>query len=95
MSHESLDIKDGKRIITLDSRKAAFLRLLCRDLSYPEIARKMGKSRRTVDGYRNALLVKLQVRSKTGLVLWCLKVGFIKPKDIKLSVYKRKSKEAI
>lgn len=92
MAKEIITVRDGKRIIALRSTEVAFLQLCCTDIRYTDIAEKMGKSRRTVDGYRDELFVKLRVRSKTGLVLWCFKSGFIKPKNINLTLTKIKQK---
>ncbi len=51
-------------------REAEFLMHVCTDLTYKEIADKMKVSVRTVDGYRESLFRKLNVRSRTGLVIW-------------------------
>ena len=53
-------------------REAEFLSYVCTDLTYKEIADKMKVSVRTVDGYRESLFKKLNVRNRTGLVIWQL-----------------------
>jgi hypothetical protein len=53
----------------------------------------MGKSIRTVDGYRDGLFDLLEVRSRTGLILWSFKVGLIKVKDIDLTAPKRRKRK--
>lgn len=49
-----------------------FLRLCCSELTYKEIADKMNISPRTVDNYRDALFLKLNLKSRTGLVLYAI-----------------------
>lgn len=59
--------------MTLPPRHITFLRLLCTDITYKEIAAAMGKSVRTVETYRNDLFIKLRVNTKVGLVVWAIK----------------------
>ncbi|ASU35962.1 response regulator transcription factor [Mucilaginibacter xinganensis] len=49
-----------------------FLRLCCSELTYKEIAEQMFVSPRTVDNYREALFLKLNVKTRTGLVLYAI-----------------------
>ncbi len=49
-----------------------FLKLCCSELTYKEIADKMFISPRTVDNYREALFQKLNIKSRTGLVLFAI-----------------------
>lgn len=64
----------------LTERENTFLQLVCdeSELTYEQIADKMGVSRRTVDGYRESIFVKFNIKSKTGLVLFAIKYGLIK-----------------
>ncbi|MCY1531808.1 Oxygen regulatory protein NreC [compost metagenome] len=55
------------------NREMDFLRHCCTELTYKEIAAEMCVSIRTIDNYRDALFTKLGLRSRTGLVLYCLK----------------------
>lgn len=55
--------------IILSSREMDFLQLACTDLTYENIAGKMGVSAKTVDGYRASLFQKLNVQSRTGMAL--------------------------
>jgi DNA-binding NarL/FixJ family response regulator len=43
------------------------------ELTYKEIADQMCISVRTVDGYRDQLFEKLQIKSRVGLVLYAIK----------------------
>lgn len=57
----------------MNDREKDFLRLACSELTYNEIAGKMFVSPKTVDGYRNALFEKFNVKSRVGLVLFAIK----------------------
>jgi DNA-binding NarL/FixJ family response regulator len=49
-----------------------FLKLCCSELTYKEMADKMNISPRTIDNYREALFLKLNIKSRTGLVLYAI-----------------------
>jgi DNA-binding NarL/FixJ family response regulator len=49
-----------------------FLRLCCSELTYKEIADQMFVSPRTVDNYRESLFQKLNLKTRTGLVLYAI-----------------------
>jgi DNA-binding NarL/FixJ family response regulator len=55
--------------IKLTDREKTFLQLACSDYTYKEIAAKMFLSEKTIDGYREALFLKLNVRSRVGMAL--------------------------
>jgi len=61
-------------------REMEFLLLICdeRELTYEQIADSMKVHVRTVDGFRKSLFQKLNVKSKTGLVLFAVKNGILK-----------------
>jgi DNA-binding NarL/FixJ family response regulator len=61
----------------MNDRERDFLQLACSELTYNEIAAKMFVSPKTVDGYRNALFEKFQVKSRVGLVLFAIKNGLV------------------
>ncbi|TDO23878.1 response regulator transcription factor [Pedobacter duraquae] len=50
-----------------------FLKLCCSELTYKEIADQLCLSPRTIDNYRDSLFEKLQIKSRTGLVLYAIK----------------------
>lgn len=66
----------------LTKKEKEFLKLVCQDIRYTDIAAKMDRSPRTIDRYRDNLLEKLKVRSRIGLVLWSIKSGLVKIKGI-------------
>ncbi len=59
----------------LSGNELEFLTLCCSELTYKEIADKMNLSPRTVDNYREALFQKLNLKSRTGLVLYAIQNG--------------------
>jgi two-component system invasion response regulator UvrY len=61
----------------LNDREIAFLKYACSELSYKEIADRMSLSPRTVDGYRDNLFLKLNIKSRVGLVLYAIKNGIM------------------
>ena len=62
----------------LSAKEIDFLKLVCTEMTYKEIADKMCLSPRTVDGYRDDLFEKLGVKSRVGLVLFAIKNGIVK-----------------
>ncbi|MBP7174072.1 MAG: response regulator transcription factor [Cloacibacterium sp.] len=64
----------AKNIISeLKEKEKEFIKHACSELTYKEIADKMFLSPKTIDGYRDAVFVKLDVKSRVGLVLFALK----------------------
>jgi DNA-binding NarL/FixJ family response regulator len=59
--------------ISLKENEIEFLKWLCTELTYKEIAEKMNLSPKTIDGYRDNLFVKLEVKNRIGLVLYAIK----------------------
>jgi DNA-binding NarL/FixJ family response regulator len=59
-----------KGLMNLTEREIEFLKLACTELTYREVADKMCLSVHTIDGYRDALFEKLNVKSRVGLVLY-------------------------
>lgn len=67
-----------KEVLGLNQREIEFLKLCCTEMTYKEIADKMCLSPRTIDGYRDALFEKLNLKSRVGLVLFAIKSGIVK-----------------
>jgi DNA-binding NarL/FixJ family response regulator len=57
----------------ITDREEEFLKHLCSELTLKEIAERMSVSPRTVDGYRDQLFQKLNLQTRTGLVLYAIK----------------------
>lgn len=62
-----------RAMAALNPRELEFLKLVCSELTYKDIAARMNVSAHTVDGYRDALFEKLQVKSRVGLVLYAIR----------------------
>ena len=63
--------------IDLSEREKVFLKLVCSEATYSEIATSMNVSVRTIDGYRESLFAKLQVRTRVGLAMWAVRSGLV------------------
>jgi two-component system, NarL family, invasion response regulator UvrY len=61
----------------LNDREIEFLKYAATEMTYKEIAEKMNLSPRTIDGYRDALFEKLELKSRVGLVLYAIKNGLV------------------
>jgi DNA-binding NarL/FixJ family response regulator len=72
--HQS-DAKESEKnlVNSLTTRELEFIKLAATDSTYKEIADQMHVSPRTVDGYRDDLFEKLDVKSRVGLVLFAVK----------------------
>jgi two-component system, NarL family, invasion response regulator UvrY len=64
--------------ISLNEREIKFLELASSELTYKEIADIMCLSYRTIDGYRDSLFAKLNVKSRVGLALYAIRNGIAK-----------------
>lgn len=56
--------------------EALVLKYSCTDLSYSEIAGKLGTTTRSVEGYRDSLFKKLNVHNRVGLAMFAVQFGF-------------------
>ncbi|MGB8704062.1 MAG: LuxR C-terminal-related transcriptional regulator, partial [Gillisia sp.] len=61
----------------LTPREEEFLNYACSEMTYKEVAAKMNLSPKTIDGYRENLFQKLEVKSRVGLVLFAVKNNLI------------------
>ena len=69
------NMSSGINIMT--AQEQIFLKHACSELTYNEIARKMFLSPKTIDGYRNSLFEKLNVKSRVGLALFAVKHSLV------------------
>lgn len=63
--------------LKLTEREQLFLSHACSDMTYKEIASKMCLSEKTIDGYREAIFVKLNVKSRVGMALEAVRLQLI------------------
>ena len=68
----------SQQVMQLTEREIEFLKLACSEMTYKEIAAAMHLSPRTIDGYRDALFLKLDIKTRTGLVIYAIKNGIVK-----------------
>ncbi|MEQ1677152.1 MAG: response regulator transcription factor [Chitinophagaceae bacterium] len=66
-----------KEMLELNEREIEFLKLASTEMTYKEIATKMFLSPRTIDGYRDALFEKLNIKNRVGLVLYAIKHSIV------------------
>jgi DNA-binding NarL/FixJ family response regulator len=65
-------VAEKEEIPEFSKRELEFFKLCCSELTYKEIADQMFVSPRTVDNYREALFLKLNLKSRTGIVLYAI-----------------------
>jgi len=61
----------------INEREMEFLKHACSEMTYNEIATLMYLSPKTIDGYRNSLFEKLNVKSRVGLALYAVRNGIV------------------
>ena len=66
-----------RHLLALNERELEFLKLVCTESTYKEIAEQMYLSPRTIDGYRDTLFEKLSVKTRVGLVLYAIRNGIV------------------
>ncbi|MBC7777252.1 MAG: response regulator transcription factor [Phycisphaerae bacterium] len=81
--HQSIQQKTKPKLslpfgIELTPRELEILQLICEENTTPEIAKKLFVSPRTVDGYRNTLLEKLDCKNLAGLVVYAMQHQLVK-----------------
>ena len=63
----------GKQTVQFKDNEITFMKLACTELTYKEIADRMCLSPKTIDGYRDVLFTKLNVKNRVGLVMYAIK----------------------
>lgn len=61
----------------MNQTEIEFLRMASTDMTYKEIAQKMNMTPRAIDGYRDSLFDKLEVKSRVGLAIYAVKNGIV------------------
>ncbi len=75
---EVMDHPSTKNYGDLTNREMEFLNHACSEKTYKEVAEEMNLSPKTIDGYRESLFSKLQVKSRVGMVLFAVKNEIVK-----------------
>lgn len=73
----NVNTKIEKPYEKLKDQEIRFLKLACTEMTYKEIANEMCLSPKTIDGYRQALFEKLNIKSRVGLVLFAMHQNLI------------------
>ena len=76
-NHLTQNQSETKSDIDFSDREKEFLKYVATEMTYKEIAIKMFCSPRTVEGYRDNLFEKLDLKSRVGLVVFAIKNGII------------------
>jgi two-component system, NarL family, invasion response regulator UvrY len=58
---------------SLNEREREFIRLACSELTYEEIAKQMHVSPKTVEGYRDSVFRKMDVKNRPGMIIFAIK----------------------
>ena len=71
------DNSEIKILNELNDREIEFLKHACTEMTYKGIAEKMHLSPRTIDGYRDTLFEKLEIKTRVGLVMYAIKNNIV------------------
>ena len=66
-------ISGEHKSVQLKEKELVFIRYACTEMTYKEIAEKMFLSPKTIDGYRQALFGKLEVKNRIGLAMYAIR----------------------
>ena len=69
------NFKSPIELMGINERENRFIQLSCSDLTYTEIAERMCVSPRTVDGYRESVFQKMNVKSRVTMVMKAIELG--------------------
>lgn len=64
---------DDSKKVNLKEKEIVFIKHACTEKTYKEIASEMCLSPKTIDGYRECLFDKLEIKTRIGLVLYAIK----------------------
>ncbi|MEN9963505.1 MAG: hypothetical protein RL582_600 [Bacteroidota bacterium] len=63
--------------VLLSETEIEFLKLACSELTYKEIASAMHMNPRAIDGIRDTLFTRLEIKSRVGLAMYAIKQGVV------------------
>lgn len=73
----SIQPANQKEEVKFKKNELTFLQLACSEMTYKEIADVMNLSPKTIDGYRQELFNRLNIKNRVGLVIYALKNNII------------------
>ena len=77
INHEEVFDTDTFALNTLTDNEVTFLKWICTEKTYKEIADEMCLSPRTIDTYRDNLFKKLDVKTRVGLAIFAIKNSLV------------------
>ena len=77
ISKMSDDNDETATLLKLNEKEITFLKWAATELTYKEVAAEMKLSPRTIDGYRDSLFEKLNVKTRVGLAMYAIKHGIV------------------
>lgn len=77
INHEETYEGDASALGALSENETTFLKWICTEKTYKEIADEMFLSPRTIDTYRDNLFKKLDVKTRVGLAIFAIKNGIV------------------
>lgn len=77
---DAIDIESEAMQLTIREKELLFYS--CSELTYKQIALKMNISVNTLKNYRDGIGAKLDIKSRVGMVLYAIKSGIVKVKDL-------------
>ena len=75
--HKSYATQSSIEKALLMPKEIEFLKLASTEMTYKEIAQAMHITPRAIDGYRDALFDKLDIKSRVGLAIYSVKNGIV------------------
>lgn len=73
------NLNKEKEETILKEREIEFIKHACSEKTYKEIAQEMFLSPKTIEGYRDSLYSKLNIKNRIGLVLYAIRSNLFKP----------------
>ena len=77
LQKKTLKSESAGKFESLSTKEKQFLQLACTELTYREIGEVMDRSYKTIDGYRESLFSKLNIKSRTGLAMYAIKHNLV------------------
>ncbi|MCW3088693.1 MAG: response regulator transcription factor [Sediminibacterium sp.] len=77
INHEEVFDSDTFALNNLSENEVTFLKWICTEKTYKEIADEMCLSPRTIDTYRDNLFKKLDVKTRVGLAIFAIKNNIV------------------
>jgi DNA-binding NarL/FixJ family response regulator len=73
-------VNESQSVLQMDflNKDLEFLRLVCTELTYKQIADQLNVSMRTIDSYRESLFERCQAKSRVGLAIFAIKNNLVK-----------------